>query len=108
MSEEAFLEHPWHDDHTTAQQQRDSRLQHLQEQGFLCTALDLWNVQGQRVYLLISSENIDVRDEEDARSRGSRRERSQAQAGHPRSRSLKETSKRSARPVRRLPNAEVR
>ena len=105
MSEEAFLEHPWHDDHTSAQQQRDSRLQHLQEQGFLCTALDLWNVQGQRVYLLISSENIDVRDEEDARSRDSRRERSQAQSGH--SRSLR-TSKRSDRPVRRLPNAEVR
>ena len=105
MSEEAFLEHPWHDDCPTAQQQRDIRQQELQAEGLLCTTLDLWNVQGQRVYLLISSESIDVSDEGDARSRSPRRGRSQAQSGHSLS---PRTSNRSDRPVRRQPNAEVR
>ena len=53
MLQEVFLESDW-EEAANARSQRDCRIAELQSQGLVCTAEDLWNVQGYRVYLLVA------------------------------------------------------
>ncbi|MBD3885682.1 hypothetical protein IFO70_28630 [Phormidium tenue FACHB-886] len=91
MLQEVFLENDW-EDAAHARQCRDARIEELQTQGFVCSAENLWTVQGYRVYLLVAT-----RDAPDIAQASPRRERSQQQ-GDP-----------AGRPVRRsTPSVEVR
>ncbi|MBD3886868.1 hypothetical protein IFO70_35130 [Phormidium tenue FACHB-886] len=93
MLQEVFLESDW-EDAAHARQRRDARMEELQIQGLLCTAENLWNVQGYRVYLVVAT-----RDAPDIAQDSPRRERSQPQGDA------------AGRPVRRsrsTPSVEVR
>jgi len=48
---ETFLETGWEDE-AEARQARDDRAAVLTAQGFVCSCQDLWNVAGQRVFLV--------------------------------------------------------
>jgi hypothetical protein len=52
--EEVFMETDW-DEGVNARQLRDQRMLELQEQGMICTSENLYNVQGQRVFILVAS-----------------------------------------------------
>lgn len=57
MLQEVFLESDW-EDAAHARQCRDARIEELQTQGLVCTAENLWNVQGYRVYLLVATRDV--------------------------------------------------
>jgi hypothetical protein len=80
--QEVFLETDW-DDARSAQRQRDQRMQELQAQGLICTSENLYNINGQRVFILVATppikerlsrgELVANREERPARSEGSQR-----------------------------------
>ena len=91
MLQEVFIESDW-EDALVARSQRDCRIAELQTQGLICTAENLWNVQGYRVYLLVALPDV----AEVIPETSIRRERSERKAS-------------SKRPVRRSPSSiEVR
>ena len=93
MLQEVFLESDW-EEAANARSQRDCRIAELQSQGLVCTAENLWNVQGYRVYLLVALPDVGeaLKEEHSARPK---RMRSEPEAP-------------SKRPVRRSPSVEVR
>ncbi|NJR65518.1 MAG: hypothetical protein HC772_09725 [Leptolyngbyaceae cyanobacterium CRU_2_3] len=54
LIQEVFMETDW-DEGVSARQLRDQRMQELQAQGLICTSENLYNVQGQRVFVLVAS-----------------------------------------------------
>ena len=57
MLQEVFIESDW-EDALVARSQRDSRMAELRNERMVCTAENLWNVQGYRVYLLVALPDV--------------------------------------------------
>jgi hypothetical protein len=57
---EAFLERTWDDDAESARTARDERAAQLQDAGYECACVNLWNVAGYRVYV-VSAEPVETR-----------------------------------------------
>ena len=71
--QEVFLEFEWEDE-LAARQARDDRASQLQEQGYVTTCENLWNVNGQRVFLVkaAKAERIEVTRGEEGEATRSR------------------------------------
>jgi hypothetical protein len=59
--QETFLELDWEDE-AQARQARDTRVNELQEQGYVCTCENLYTVTGYRVFLLEAVKGEPIED----------------------------------------------